>query len=679
MKRLLLLSILFASLASAQTDTSLFNWFQQGHLYNGGLTFQRWPGHWWDTLATLRDLRAGGGGGGGTIGDTITIKVVRTNNADVKNRLLFTYLVPAHTDTILAYSGSSEMCAKFPLMNSWEGLITAPNYTIPATRTADTFAIAAFVNGSRLLKANDFSDFAIEFQLYIKNLYYNDSTWQTIGEWYGHNMTHYIPYYLNYDTTVATLSAPGGWGRILLNSHPYTFWRNGWPGYSPTWWVFGIMPGATVKYRYRTYYNGQTTFGDAYPRIYPTLVGGTLPVSWMVYSTVPIYTPDTWIPSAQMDSTAWILWGNSIAWKDFEVYQNLKAQTGSFRNGLRVGEIPDTLSSVFHATPQDTVVGVLRMITDSAGEVTLRPSGHRSGAFLLPEVEHDGVADTLLSQKDILCALPFLSTIKYVQADTNIAFIVSGDTLKIRSTTEAGPGGASFYTNPAEKPPTSPSAFNDEFDTYNGSVPDTNSRWKFLGTKAQNLLQLSYGITNSRYWFADTSKGGATNLAHLLGQEITDTAFTISTKVNLDFDGGLAGFAGLFVYDSTSTRGLMIRIHSSDATFNGQYQTVAQFTGQTAIGTEVITSISQRALPLLTYFKIEKTTSKALNFYRSEDGISWQLWYSTTSTGYVESAGRINWVGIVTGNYQGSAFTTVGTFNWFRYNWTADFDPTLHK
>jgi hypothetical protein len=265
-----------------------------------------------------------------------------------------------------------------------------------------------------------------------------------------------------------------------------------------------------------------------------------------------------------------------------------------------------------------------------------------------------------------------------VQADSNIAFVFSGDTLKIRATTGAGASAASFYTCPAEKPPTVPSAFNDEFDTYNGSVPDTNSRWKFLGTKAQNLLQLNYGITSGRYWFADTSKGGTTNLAHLLGQEITDTAFTISTKVNLDFDGGLAGFAGLFVYDSTSTRGLMIRIHSSDATFNGQYQTVAQFTSQTAIGTEEITSTNQRALPLLTYFKIEKTTSKALNFYRSEDGINWQLWYSTTSTGYVESAGRINWVGIVTGNYQGSAWTTVGTFNWFRYNWTADFDPTLH-
>jgi hypothetical protein len=649
---------------------------------------QRYDANPDDTLATLREVRLYGGGGtdsSGVVGDTLTIKAIRTNTSPTSKRIVFQYLVPARTDTMLQRSATTYSTPRLPLMNSWEGLLTAPNYTIPASHAADTFSIGVFINGSRLLQATpyDLNDWAVEFQLYVRNMYYGDSSWYTVSEWYGSNQTGGYPPYYSYDTTVMTQSSQGGWGFLNLTTQSYDFWRNGWPGYRPTWYVFGVMPGGQVKYRFRTYYNGKTTVSDAYPRLTPILLSdGITQATWMIYSKVPIYTPDHWVTSAQMDSTAWIFWGNVLAWENFEVLQSLKAQSGRFQNGITVGAVPDTSSGVWHLAPQDTTVGSVTMVTDSAKIITLQPGGHKAGTFLLPEVEHDGVADTLLSQKDRLRALPYSSTlIKYIQADTNIAFIVSGDTLKVRSTTGAGSSAASFYTVPAEKPPTSPSSFNDEFDTYNGSKPDTNSKWKFLGTKAQSLLQLDYGITSGRYWFADTSKGGTTNLAHLLGQKITDTAFSIVTKVNLDFEGGLAGFMGLFVYDSTSTRGIMLRMHSSDATFLGQYQTVAQFTSQTSIGTELIStgSTGQRAVPLLSYLKIEKTTGKALNFYRSQDGIIWQLWYSTTSTAYIESAGRIDWIGIVTGNYQGSTWTTVGTFNWFRYGWVADFDPTLYR
>jgi hypothetical protein len=104
---------------------------------------------------------------------------------------------------------------------------------------------------------------------------------------------------------------------------------------------------------------------------------------------------------------------------------------------------------------------------------------------------------------------------------------------------------------------------------------------------------------------------------------------------------------------------------------------IERFTGQKAVGSEV-TYQKQREVAAMRYLKIEKTAAKVLNYWRSTNGITWILFYTEASTAYVETSGnKINWVGIMIG-CQNTGQNVSASFWWFRYNWTADFDPTLH-
>jgi hypothetical protein len=691
MKRTLvfLALLLCADRASAQIDSSLYNWFFNRYRLNGGETFQIWTGHGPDTIATKRYARqnGGGGGGGGTVGDTIMVRIIRADSAGVNwaqpgfldstgRRIRFEYMVKGWSDSAVIIGSSQYMAGKLPAINYVEGSMTAPDYPIPMTTAADTFQLYGFINGSRLFKGTpgDLNDFDVEFQLYIKNMESGDSTWMTVGYWYRSNQTGGFPPYFSNDTTAYTLSDWGGWGKITFGFQPYTRLRNGYPFYHTSWWVFGVRPNAKVRYRLKICYNGQTTVEDAYPRLYPTLASGRN-VTFMVYQKPNYTVTDRWVTSAQMDSTTWTLGGSTIVniTNDLWVSNNITGGWGKFYRSLTVGSHID--SSGFE-TISDTIVGTINFYTDHGNVVTLRPGGHLNGTFVFPEVVHDGAIDSLLSQRDKLRAIPNSSVpIDTVEADSNITFIQVGHKLKIRGTTGAGATGASFYLSPGDKPPGSASAYNDEFDGANGTMIDTTSKWKHMGGSAYPNNTMTQGA-GALIWSDTASVTGL--FIKPIGQKLfgTDTVFTITIHLQAQARQLNYSYAGLFVYDSTSARGVWLADVYQATGNTGKYQDVVHFTTQKAAPSEAATGPVREAAEY-NYLKIEKTIDRNLNFYVSTDGIGWSLFWTESCASYIESSGRINWVGIFTGCYD-TAKNITADFYWFRYNWTFDYDPTLY-
>jgi hypothetical protein len=84
----------------------------------------------------------------------------------------------------------------------------------------------------------------------------------------------------------------------------------------------------------------------------------------------------------------------------------------------------------------------------------------------------------------------------------------------------------------------------------------------------------------------------------------------------------------------------------------------------------------QREVADYRYLRIEKTAGSVFNYYASRDGLTWSLQF-TEGNSWIESSGTVNWVGIFIG-CNTTNINITASFSWFRYNWTADFDATLH-
>jgi hypothetical protein len=672
MKRLLFMLMLMPAIALPQgIDSSLYNWVNQGHFYHGGQSFQRWPGHWWDTLATLRDVRNGGWGGGAVLDTIHTFSIYHDpgpshinyiREGTVSSYHQWQYWTPPqfHDHNILH---SNEKFIKWPWGDNIAaaGSIVAPSYVFTSiAQDAIDWAITGTVafsirwpivprGGGFWECLSDHCDLSLQF--YIWDNEHAIKRWMTVG--YG-SWENHTSWYSTHDTSNSVV--------FNMNNLYWNALKNGYPGYTLTFWVMGIDPGEMFAWRIvasnTPNYLMDSRPTDAYP-VWQYDKGYALDIETATTYNLPGY----WTPLAWIDSSAtawdWYFENGINVKKDIHTYQNVNALQGLSSgciNGL------DTVSGSLTLT---NLMGV-------PGSLVNRMPDSTRGGWVLPT--H---LDTIAGQLD-LPATPIGGRFKVVIPDSNISFIYSHDTVWVRGTTGAGASAASFYTSPADKNPNTASSFNDEFDGANGSMPDTvtGTKWKWMGTYGHpnNTLQERSGAL---IW-SDTSNV-AGDFVKLLGQKLgaTDTAFTITIKYKANGKAIPYGFAGLFALDSTNGRIYFLRERFDNT--GGIALDAAKSTGPQGTMSYAFSNSfrEQREVADFCYIRIEKTTARVFNFYSSRDGLTWNLEF-TGDNSWIESSGTVNWVGIFIGCNQNAGQTTItSSFFWFRANWTADYDPTL--
>lgn len=709
MKRIIILALLLlsANVLAQTTDTSKFIWSRDGKLYIGNEAFQRWSGHFWDTLATKRYARSvggGGGGGGGSAGDTVLL-----------NGTMFYILkyVPERLDSVygcIDLNGTIITTGDNVYATSTVRANDYPNP--PGSNGADTMYVDMRVVINASCEASSPPNLA--------GVYVYPEIWrEDLGEWKQMS-----------DAGAAnTLGMYPWWDEIAHQWHittadAFSYYVGGWAKYKQyygypknTFWDWGIEPLQNLTYRFRaqalgvegrtTAVWGQETIGEHTGSIFWFGPKYYWPAYYRVVMTVD--TSGTIKTYGDIDATNGTVFGTDA--------QFSYAQLGYY---------PDRDSSKAYIGYPDTVAGYLYLLSAATGTATIGASGGDAStgfnqAFWVKIDTITGLNDTLQTYGHSVQEAASHTRLEHIQADSNVTFTMNGSTLKIKTqpslkyagtttnlkyvtldsnmvahvsgdtlhlaATAGGTGatGASFYTNPSWKPPASPSSFNDEFDGANGTGIDTTTKWKWLGTNANHKKSISWQVTSGALVITDTMDALAATLYNLLGQKITDSVwtFTVCFKASLPAWANYM-FAGVFVWDSTSGKGHIYNYRTSPSGYRGYSWHASQTASQTTYldynnGT-TWNWYEQWSGGLAQYIRISRTAARYIDCYFSQDGISWNLFDHRLATTYLEgTTNRVDWIGICVGGYNGTAAVGPGqtSFYWFRYNWTADFDPTI--
>jgi hypothetical protein len=603
-------------------------------------------------------------GGGGAVGDTL--KLTMGNN-----KWVIQTWIPARTDSMLAQANATKP-PPWPGGIVSSGTLQAPTFTDPpGTFAGDSLSIHWRVAGRRTLKYHapvGLSDLELIIQ-------FKDSVgnWRNAGLWYGSNQLGGPPWYLDHDTLVTWNSVAGGGGNINMLYYGWGMYQYYLPSPRVTWWNMGVHSGGQLEWRlHASRYGYSPPAGD--DATFDQISAGDWVGNILIWSNMRTYA-GYWQTIFTIDSGN-VHINSLLATQDIRAYRTVQGLNGWFDNVV-VGHTPATNPAV-----TDTIPGQFSIVSDSGGVLTVlvRGKGTKAVVILIDTTAtgQDTIATNTLVRSLRLMELSNHNFPKYVKAGTNMTFSSSanGDTLTLTPTPGAGPSGASFYTQPAERPPTSPSSFNDELDGVNGTLPDTGNythKWQYLGASG-------HPNTAVKQWsgallFSDTASVSG-DFGKFLGQKITDTAWSFAVRMTAS-SGGLAyTYAGVFVFDSTTTKGTMYNRVFDGTDQSGLYMNVQRFTDQKTFS--AVTTQRQREVARFDYIKVEKTAAKVMNCYTSMDGIAWHLFHTEASTTYMETAGnKINWIGIMVG-CTNTGKNITAAFWWFRYNWTADFDPTLH-
>ena len=695
MKRLLLLSILFASLASAQTDTSLFVWVQNGKVYVNQEIFQRWSGHFWDTLATKRYARsiAGSGGGGvATIGDTVVIR---------GNKFYIMKWIEAVTDSVYATVDLNGIPIPAGVSTITTGVIYATNYTNPpGTFIGDDQAIDVRANLAIHIGAAPPHATNADLYLYYEVWRPDLLEWKTAADQEYSNAIGYFPYWDDLEHT---------WNVDV--GDPLSYYVGGYAKYKQyygtprnTFWDWGVAPLNPLYWRLRANRTGRVTatFGRE-------LVGTNHYGSVFVFG--PQYTWPAHYKTLMTIDTAGTL----------TVFGDLNTMAGTIKGHdahlsyIQLGFYPSQDSALGYRAYPDTVAGYVMLLSNETGTAGIGASGGNGAAgfnqtFWLKIDTIVGANDTIttyghsakesasgtrietieadsnvtltmtglklkIKGKQPLRYVGTTTNLKYLTLDSNMVAHVSGDTLHLAATSSGGSGASSSYiTKPADKPSASPNALDDEFNLANGSLPDTTTKWKWRDRGASCVLVENSGILT----MTDTTKAAADNI-RILEQTTGDTAWSITARISVQQPVRNYSAAGLAIVDSANGR-LYTFVNRTEA--SGNFPVIYAWNSVTSYNSTPWAGIAGNVGSVAQYFKIEKTTGKVLNFYLSSDGIKWGLVYTVASTAFVETAGnRVNRVGICAFAYlfSSTAFAVNGNFWWFRYNWTPDFDATVNK
>ena len=227
-----------------------------------------------------------------------------------------------------------------------------------------------------------------------------------------------------------------------------------------------------------------------------------------------------------------------------------------------------------------------------------------------------------------------------------------------------GGGGKSYITQPADKPPDNSNSFDDEF---NISTIDTTSKWKWRNRGVTTYLAAQQSFCVMR----DTGTGATSNW-RILEQTITDTTWSITAKISYASAAGAFNNVGLIAFDLTNGR-LLDFGPAQDASYC--YVQLNKYNSVTSYNSSGYSKTVNANAGLTAYYRLRKDSAK--NFYAdlSQDGVVWSCVWSEAGSTFIESSGKVDRIGIGVNAY-GSGIIAPGVFWFFRYNWTADFDPT---
>lgn len=219
-----------------------------------------------------------------------------------------------------------------------------------------------------------------------------------------------------------------------------------------------------------------------------------------------------------------------------------------------------------------------------------------------------------------------------------------------------GGGGRSYATSPGDKPPDTPNALDDEFE---GATFDT-TKWTW-----RNQGGASAAVSNGRVLLTGTSQSGVQ--WRIVEQNAPSTPWTVTAKLVGQIFGANFASAGLVVVDSVSGR--LIRWGPSwDVPWKSM---VTRYTSVTAWSAHSFSSTFGFGHVSPAYLRIADDGTN-LTFWWSGDGLTFTRVYSEGRTAFLTNAADKIGLGV---HSEGSPPIPALSCDWFRVNWTPDWDP----
>ena len=398
-----------------------------------------------------------------------------------------------------------------------------------------------------------------------------------------------------------------GW--LGMGSPSYGGWT-----FNPAYYGYSVNDTVLVRIKFEGYLGWLGGWVDAY---YATGADST----WFVGAAPSPY-------NVKIDS-------GSVLTKKLYVDESINATDATAALGVTTAKsLQAPLVTV--GDPVASTAGSINIIGNLGSISTLHTNASATHDFYLPgAIDTTAAGDTLATEKYVLAQISAPSAVR------------------------------SYITQPGDKPPYAPHAWNDEFDT--NSI-DTTTHWHWWARGAKSHVTEANGMVT----FSDTGAVSG-NVFRMLYIAVGDSNWSITTKETGTMSGNYHN-SGLIAYNATNDR-LIVWGSNSNAFTAYWLQLNKYHTPFAGPGYDGGYSGPNPWGQLVNYFRIRKVSG---TFYGdlSADGILWTNVWTEAGGTYLESSGKVNKIGF---GVLASANTIVAqaAYWWFRVNWIADWNPLI--
>lgn len=598
---------------------------------------------------------------------TEQLDTVRGNHPLNNQWLTFQYFVPSHYTNVLwtdatlhpNFEWVEEPGSQWPNIYCYESVFTTPSND--TTNLAMDCRTMVFTGPDWPI--GWYETLQVDFEAWLWSPYYADTVWLKIGDWVYNNDGRTI------DTTIASMSINFRTCVWQMLEHAYD------ASYQPTFYTFGMSPGELIHFRIRAGHTKPIRPDPSEEELLETTIF-TPNYYW--------YIPDEWKDQAYFWTG--VVWDLGDPWKapsfvnkqiffvrsDLNVSGDLTLGSALTVHNTITGDIVQSLYEVIAGsapisndyTQWPGTEGTYTLFGPTKDRGYLRGSHTKETQWTLPDLPETMVVDTIPT----FFYLPKVaggSRVQIIKGKNNIQVTQSGDTTYFEANSSAT-GGGSYITSPGDKPPDSVavSSFNDEF---NFSTIDTTTKWTWRNRGATTFLaaQQSFCV------LSDTGVP-VTNNWRIIEQTITDTTFSVTTKISYASKAAAFNNVGLIVLDSTNGR--LLNFGPAEDASNCYIQ-LNKYNSVTSYNSSPYSQVVNKT-GLTGYYRMRKDAAKKFYADISQDGVMWANVWSEAGSTFIESSGKVNRIGVGV-NANGASVIANGAFWFFRYNWTADFDATI--
>jgi len=226
-----------------------------------------------------------------------------------------------------------------------------------------------------------------------------------------------------------------------------------------------------------------------------------------------------------------------------------------------------------------------------------------------------------------------------------------------------GGGGSSkksYAVSPADKPPSVSSSYDDEFDDA-----ILNAKWSWLNQLGANASTLNGQL----YITAPSTSGALADYLHVLVQNGPASPFTVTCKVFSN--GGFTNYSG-FGIGVLNTSNDRVMILATALRAGGKGILVQKWNNYGSYNTDNYLNLLGGEIP---YYLQIRRTGTTIDFNVSLNGLSWYQVFTESAATFIENSGTINKIFITSFMNRNTSSTAGATFDWFRVNWTPDWNP----